>query len=75
MFVRNSLSIRNEHTTCYIHIYLPLCMVITVHMFHQITNGSKNDKVPENPDSEVIQSFLKNSKEFEGNQEVISSHS
>lgn len=50
-------------------------MVITTHMFHQITNDAKNDKVPENPDSGVIQSFLKKSEEFEGNKKIISSHS
>ncbi len=44
-------------------------------MIHKITNEPKNDKVPENPDSEIIQSFLKNSKEFEENQKVISSNS
>jgi len=50
-------------------------MVITTHMINQIANEAKNDKVPENPDSEIIQSFLKNSKEFEENQKVISSNS
>jgi hypothetical protein len=50
-------------------------MVITTHMIHQMTNESKNDKVPENPDSKIIESFLKNSQEFEEKQKVISSHS
>ena len=44
-------------------------------MINQIANEAKNDKVHENPDSEIIQSFLKNSKEFEENQKVISSNS
>lgn len=50
-------------------------MVITTHMIHQISNDAKNDKIPENPDSQIIKSFLKNSEEFEENQKVISSHS
>ena len=44
-------------------------------MINKIANEAKNDKVPENPDSEIIQSFLKNSKEFEESKKVISSHS
>ncbi len=69
------MSIRIEHTTCYIDIFHQKIMVITTHMINQIASEAKNDKVPENPDSEIIQSFLKNSKEFEENQKVISSNS
>jgi hypothetical protein len=50
-------------------------MVITTHMIHQISNDAKNGKIPKNPDSVEIKSFLKNSEEFVGNQKVISSHS
>ena len=50
-------------------------MVITVHMFNQITNDAKNDKIPKNPDSMEIKSFLKKSEEFDMNKKVISSHS
>ena len=50
-------------------------MVITIHMIHRISREVKNDKIPKNPDSDIIKSFLKNSKEFEENQKTISSHS
>ncbi len=50
-------------------------MVITTHMIHQMTRKAKNDKISENPDSKIIESFLKNSQEFEENQKAISSHS
>jgi len=50
-------------------------MVITTHMIHQITHEVKNDKVPKNPDSDIIESFLKNAQEFEENQKVTSSRS
>ena len=44
-------------------------------MIHKMASEAKNEKIPENPDSEIIESFLKNSQEFEENQKVISSHS
>jgi hypothetical protein len=44
-------------------------------MIHQMSCESKNDKIPENLDSKIIESFLKNSQEFEENKKVISSHS
>jgi len=50
-------------------------MVITTHMIHQMTREAKNDKISENPDSKIIESFLKNSQEFEENHKAISSHS
>ena len=50
-------------------------MVITTHMIHQMARESKNDKVPENLDFKIIESFLKNSQEFEENRKAISSHS
>ena len=50
-------------------------MVITTHMIHQMTHEAKNDKISENPDSKIIESFLKNSQEFEENHKAISSHS
>ena len=50
-------------------------MVITTRMIHQISNDAKNDKIPENPDSQIIKSFLKNSEEFEEKQKAMSSHS
>ena len=54
-------------------------MVITTHMIHKMTlksqKESNNDKVPSNPDSAILESFLKNSDIFQNNQKVISSHS
>ncbi|KRT60672.1 MAG: hypothetical protein XU09_C0008G0141 [Thaumarchaeota archaeon CSP1-1] len=54
-------------------------MVITTHMIHKMTlksqQESNNDKVPNNPDSAILESFLKNSDDFQSNQKVISSHS
>jgi len=67
------LSIRNEHTACYIHIFAHLFMVITTHMIHQMAREAKNDA--ENSDVKIIELFLKNSQEFEEKQKVISSHS
>ncbi len=69
------MSIQNEQTTCYIHRFSHIFMVITTRMFHQITSEGKNDKLPKNPDVKIIESFLKNSQEFEDNQKVIASHS
>ena len=48
-------------------------MVITTHMIHQMIR-EKNEKVLKNPESEVIESFLKNSPELDENK-VIASHS
>ncbi len=43
-------------------------MVITTHMYNQMSidtqKKSKKDKVPSNPDSSMIKSFLKDSKNF-----------
>lgn len=48
-------------------------------MIYKITlksqQESNNDKVPNNPDSAILESFLKNSDGFHSNQKVISSHS
>jgi len=48
-------------------------------MLHKITlksqQESNNDKMPNNPDSAILESFLKNSDSFQSNQKVISSHS
>ena len=48
-------------------------------MIHKMTlksqKESNNDKVPSNPDSAILESFLKNSDDFQSNQKVISSHS
>ena len=48
-------------------------------MIHKMTiksqQESKNDKVPNNPDSAILESFLKNLDGFQSNQKVISSHS
>ncbi len=71
----DSVSILNEHTTCYIHMVQQVLMVITTHMIHQMTHEAKNDKMSENSDSKIIESFLKNSQEFEENHKAISSHS
>ena len=53
-------------------------MVITTHMIHKMTlksqQESNNNKVPNNPDSAILESFLKNSDGL-SNQKVISSHS
>lgn len=54
-------------------------MVITTHMVHKISLNSQqesmNNTVQNISDSEVLQSFLKNSDEFTNKQKVISSHS
>ncbi len=54
-------------------------MVITTYMIHKMTlksqQESNNDKVPNNPDSTILESFLKNSDGFQSNPKVISSHS
>ena len=48
-------------------------------MIHKMTlksqQESNNDKVPNNLDSAILESFLKNSDGFQNNQKVISSHS
>ena len=53
-------------------------MVITTHMYNQMiqeNEKSENKKVLNNPDSEVIQSFLKDSKNFQKTEKrVISSN-
>ena len=43
-------------------------MVVTTHMYNQMikeNQKSKNNDILENPESEVIQSFLKDSESFE----------
>jgi hypothetical protein len=55
-------------------------MVITIHMFNQMFLESqkklKNEKVPYNPDSALIKSFLKDSSKYEKTEKkVISSSS
>ncbi len=55
-------------------------MVITMHMFNQMIieqqKKLKNDKVPNNPDSEIIKSFLKESTDFPKTEKrIISSNS
>ena len=53
-------------------------MVITTHMIHKMTLISKqesNKEIPNNPESAILESFLKNSEGFTSNQKVISSHS
>lgn len=49
-------------------------MVITTHMYNQMiqeNEKSKNEKILKNPDSEVIQSFLKDSKSFEKTEKKV----
>jgi hypothetical protein len=74
-----TLSIFFEHTTSFIHIYKKINMVITTHMVHKISLKSQqdfiNNTVQNISDSEILESFLKNSDEFTNNQKVISSHS
>jgi hypothetical protein len=52
-------------------------MVITTHMIHKMTLKSqqKSNNDPNNPDSAILESFLKNSDGFQSNHKVISSHS
>ncbi len=55
-------------------------MVITTHMFNHMFLESqkklKNEKVPDNPDSALIRSFLKNSSKYKKTEKkVISSSS
>ncbi len=50
-------------------------MVITTHMYNQMVKESQKKEILENPDSEVIQSFLKDSEELESEKKVISSNS
>jgi hypothetical protein len=50
-------------------------MVITTHMIHQMASEAKKDRTLEDTDLEIIQSFLKNSENFDEKQKIISSHS
>ena len=51
-------------------------MVITTHMYNQMVKESLKKEILENPDSEVIQSFLKDSEDFEKTEKkIISSNS
>ena len=43
-------------------------MVITTHMIHQM--AKEKNSIPENPDSKIIESFLKNANELEAKQEI-----
>ena len=51
-------------------------MVITTHMYNQMVKENQKKEILENPDSEVIQSFLKDSEDFEKTEKkIISSNS
>ena len=50
-------------------------MVITTHMYNQMIKENQNNEILENPNSDVIRSFLKDSESLENNEEVISSNS
>ena len=68
------------HTTLYNKIHEKTLMVITTHMYNQMNlenqKKSNRDKVPSNPDSALIKSFLNDSKNFaKTEKKIISSNS
>lgn len=66
----------------FLNIQLPITkysktqyMVITTHMYSQMIKENQNKEILENPDSDVIRSFLKDSESLGNTEEVISSNS
>ena len=52
-------------------------MVITSHMIHKMTLSKQesNKEIHNNPESVILESFLKNLDDFQSNQKIISSNS